>query len=135
MNKLQFPDKDILELKKLLEEREKEPIEDQRQLSGVWLYSNTWETELRLLLLSDIKIIVSRVCFKYKRQGTMTAVLDWMIHFCNKNRISKICIQSVETKEMAAFCIAKGFHPDSNASMQGSGGFIIGDYILELRHM
>ena len=78
------------------------------------------------------KLIISRVAFHHQRKGTMTAVLDYLIHFCKEHQIQFICAQSVETKEMASFCTKNGFSPDPNATLMNKEGTIIGDYILKI---
>lgn len=132
MKKLAFSDNEVMELTKLLEEREKVDIMCTPQISGIWLHNENWEMELRLLLLYPYRITVSRVCFIYKRQGIMTKVLDFLVRFCRKHGIQNICIQSVETKEMAAFCVKHGFAPNPNASFESGFGFITGDYLLSI---
>ena len=99
---------------------------------GIWLHDPTWEMELRLLLLFNYKVTVSKVCFIHKRQGTMTAVLDFLIRFCREHSVPQICVQSVETKEMANFCLKNGFVPDSTASFEMEEGLILGDYVMSI---
>lgn len=127
-------EKDILELSRLITEREGVPIECEQELSGTWLHSSDWETELRLLAFLNQRLTVSRVCFQKRRKGTMTAVLEWMKTFCEKNCISEIVVQSVETPEMAAWCRKNGFRPNPSASLMCSEGFIIGDYRFQKQH-
>lgn len=62
----------------------------------------------------------------------MTDVLEYLISFCKKHNIAQICIQSVETKEMAAFCHKNGFVPNPNASFENKEGLILGDYLLNV---
>ena len=62
----------------------------------------------------------------------MTAVMDWLVGFCKKNKISTICIQSVETQEMAAFCQKYGLRPNPSASMLCDQGVVIGDYLFDV---
>lgn len=90
------------------------------------------EMELRILFLFHFKLIISRVAFLHQRKGTMTAVLDYLIHFCKEHQIQVIYAQSVETKEMASFCTKNGFFPDPNATLMNKEGTIIGDYILKI---
>ena len=108
--RLKFSEQEIEELVQLLEQREGVEIECIPQLGGgIWLHDPTWEMELRLLLLLNYKVTVSRVCFIHKRQGTMTAVL-----------------------EMANFCCKNGFVPDSTASFETEEGLILGDYVMSI---
>lgn len=68
--RLKFSEQEIEELVQLLEQREGVEIECIPQLGGgIWLHDPTWEMELRLLLLLNYKVTVSRVCFIHKRQG------------------------------------------------------------------
>lgn len=113
---------------KWLSEREGVHILCTQELSGTWLHSRTYTSELRILLLADIQITVSRVCFINRRQGTMTAVLQWLEDFAMRNHIGKIVIQSVETDAMCCWCLNHGFQPNPNASIE-VGGKIYGDYV------
>ena len=89
--RLKFSEQEIEELVQLLEQREGVEIECIPQLGGgIWLHDPTWEMELRLLLLLNYKVTVSRVCFIHKRQGTMTAVLDFLIRFCREHGVPQI---------------------------------------------
>lgn len=113
---------------KWLSEREEVYILCTQELSGTWLHSRTYTSELRILLLADIQITVSRVCFINRRKGTMTAVLQWLEDFAKRNHIGKIVIQSVETDAMRCWCVKNGFHPNASASIE-VGGKIYGDYV------
>lgn len=128
-----FSEEDIAELTALLEQHEQKTILCKKEMSGIWLHSEDWETELRLLLLFHYRLTVSRVCFVNRRRGTMTAVLNWMIHFCQQHEIQSILVQSVETPEMASWCIKNGFKPNPNASFF-TGNMIIGDYQREIEN-
>ena len=132
MAQVSFSNTDIIDLSRLLQEREGVEIRCNPQISGIWLHDENWETELRLLILADIRITVSRVCFRNRRQGTMTVVMEWLVGFCRRNKIPTICIQSVETWEMAAFCQKHGFRPNPLASMLCNQGFVIGDYLFDV---
>lgn len=46
----------------------------------------------------------------------MTSLLSLFEDFCIRNQVKQILIQSVETPEMAAWCMKNGFIPDPNAS-------------------
>lgn len=113
---------------KWLSEREGVPILCTQELSGTWLHSRTYTSELRILLLADIQITVSRVCFINRCIGTMTAALRWLENFAKRNHIGKIVIQSVETDAMRCWCLNHGFQPNPSASIE-MGGKIYGDYI------
>ena len=132
MKRLTFSDEEVMELTKLLEERKEVDIICTPQISGIWSHNENWETELRLLLLYPYRVTVSRVWFIHKRQGIMIEALDFLIRFCRKHGIQNICIQSVETQEMAAFCVKNGFTPDPNASFESRFGFSAGDYLLSI---
>ena len=131
--RLKFSEQEIEELVQLLEQREGVEIECIPQLGGgIWLHDPTWEMELRLLLLLNYKVTVSRVCFIHKRQGTMTAVLDFLIRFCREHGVPQICVQSVVTKEMANFCLKNGFVPYFTTSFETEEGLILGDYVMSI---
>lgn len=132
MKRLTFSDEEVMELTKLLEERKEVDIICTPQISGIWSHNENWETELRLLLLYPYRVTVSRVWFIHKRQGIMIEALDFLIRFCRKHGIQNICNQSVETQEMAAFCVKNGFTPDPNASFESRFGFSAGDYLLSI---
>lgn len=61
----------------------------------------------------------------------MTRVLELLKHFCRCHAVQEILIQSVETKEMAAWCSKNGFTPDPRATFE-FGGVILGDYIMKI---
>lgn len=48
----------------------------------------------------------------------MTAVMQLLDKYCKKYGILKLCIQSVETKEMSDFCKKWDIKPDPYASFQ-----------------
>lgn len=131
MNKLCFSDSDILKLQKFLETREQTPIACHREISGIWLQAQGQETELRLLLMGDIQLIISRVCLVNKRRGTMTAILDQLVSFCREHRIKRLVVQCVLTAEMAAWCKKMGFTPAPYASF-AVNGVIYGDYFQDV---
>ena len=127
---VKFNDTDIKELSAIIKEKGHVDVEPHIEMSGIWLRSADNMTELRLLTLVDIQVIVSRVCFTHRRVGCMTAIFEWLKEFSHRNGIHRILIQSVETKEMANWCLKNGFHPDANASMQ-IDDFIVGNYLLD----
>lgn len=126
-----FSDEEIQSLIGLLEEKEKVPILFQREMSGIWLYDENREMELRILLLADIRLTISRVCFIHRHQGTMTKVFHWLVEFCKVHHVKEICVQSVETKEMANWCIKNNFVPDPNSTFP-MDNFICGDYKMQI---
>ena len=130
MNKIKFTDKDIEILQDMIEKAERTKMTCRRELSGIWLESKNYDipvTELRLLILSNIQVTVSRVCFKNTRHGTMTSVFEFLKDFCVKNNINQIIIQCVLTKEMADWCMTHGFNPIKSSSLE-LHGIVIGDY-------
>ena len=110
MNKQCFSDSDILCLQKILESREKAPIICHQEIGGIWLQAQNQETELRLLLMGQIQLTISRVCLVNKRQGTMTTILEQLVQFCQQHNISRLVVQCVQTAEMAAWCHKKWFY-------------------------
>lgn len=127
MNKLCFSDSDILSLQKILESKEQVPIICHQEISGIWLQAQNQETELRLLLMGQIQLTVSRVCLVNKRQGTMTTILEQLVQFCQLHRVRRLVVQCVQTAEMAAWCHKNGFMPAPYASFE-TNGIILGDY-------
>ena len=81
LNPISFSDTDISELRKLLESRDHVQYLYNREMSGIWLHTEDYQAELRLLILSTFRVTVSRVCFNRQRAGTMTAVLAWLTEF------------------------------------------------------
>ena len=128
---IMFSEEEQEELRLLLEAQECVPIQCQQELSGVWYHSEFWDSELRILFLMNFRVTVSRVCFIRQRIGTMTRVLELLKHFCRCHAVQEILIQSVETKEMAAWCSKNGFTPDPRATFE-FGGVILGDYIMKI---
>lgn len=132
INSIKFTDEDIEILQDMIGKAERTKMTCRRELSGIWLESKNHDipvTELRLLILSNIQVTVSRVCFKNERQGTMTSVFEFLKDFCVKNNINQIIIQSVLTKKMADWCMTHGFNP-MNASAIKLNGITIGDYVF-----
>ena len=129
---VKFSDEEIAELSRLLSEKENVQFECELEMSGIWLHSADWQSELRLLILLNQRLTVSRVCFQKRRSGTMTVVLEWLKSFCAAHDIPSIVIQCVETPEMAAWCEKNAFSPIPVASFLSSAGFVAGDYQLVL---
>ena len=97
--------------------------------NALCLCSEEQETEIRITLFGKIELVVSRVAFLNKRIGTMTFVLQELIHYCRVNEIHRLCIQCVNTKEMANFCKKNGFQVKNSIEC---GDFISGDYYIEI---
>lgn len=114
-------------LRKLLEEQEGVPISVHEGIRELWYQNEDGQSELRLLFLFDYQVTVSRVGFIRRRQGTMTKVLSVLEDFCKKNKVEQLLVQSVETPEMANWCMKMGFTPDPNATFLFNG-FLTGDY-------
>lgn len=114
-------------LRKLLEEQEGVPISVHTGIRELWYQNEDRESELRLLFLGTYQLTVSRVGFINRRRGTMTKVLDVLETFCKQNKVEQLLIQSVETLEMANWCIKMGFIPDPNATFL-IDGLLTGDY-------
>lgn len=122
-----FSDADIEAIKNLLEQKDGVRYYCHREISGIWIHSDDYQAELRLLILGRLRVTVSRVCFNRKRVGTMTAVLAWLKEFCNRHQIPTVLIQCVETKAMESWCRKNGFVPCPSASAL-INGVMIGDY-------
>ena len=102
-----------------------------------WLYCTDNDTEFRYCILAD-KIIVSRICFKNKRSGCMTACFEILKQFADMLGYSTIQIQSVLTYEMQQWCLKHDFIPDIyNMLTQDEQGrnVITGNYELKLRNL
>ena len=93
----------------------KRQVSIHRGIREVW-FRGTEGIELRLLFLGRLRLTISRVAFENQRCGTMSKI---------------IVVQSVETLEMAAFCLKHHFQPDVNVSME-IDGILIGDYKLKI---
>lgn len=122
-----FSKKEAEALRELLEEAEGTPVQYTPGLREIWYRGENTEMELRILFLFNFKITVSRVCFTRRRKGTMTKVFDFLMDFCRNKQIEKIVVQSVETPEMAAWCLKNGLIPDI-ASSFFMENYYIGDY-------
>ena len=93
------------------------------------LSSHEQETEV-YLKLSYNNIIISRVQFQNKRQGTMTKLLKEIISIAHNKELKSILVESVLTVEMSSFCIKNGFVRQVNYFDEGS---YYGNYLLELK--
>lgn len=131
MRPVKFSNNDIAALSAIIEEKDHVDVEPHRELSGIWLRSPDAWTELRLLILSDVQVTVSRVCFTHQRSGCMTDVFEWLKEFCRKNGIHRIVVQSVQTEEMAGWCIKNGFQSNESTFVR-KDSVVGGDYFLEV---
>lgn len=93
------------------------------------IQSEDCETEL-YIKKSLNSLIVSRVTFKNKRQGTMTKVLDELINITKGYGYNKIIVESVLTKKMSEFCLKNNFKQKPNCFGEFDG--YMGDYELIL---
>ena len=110
-------------------------IECQKSFNTVWLKNDSWGVEFRYVILMN-KIIVSRICFKNRRQGCMNACFEILKSFAEKLNYHTIEIQSVETYEMQQWCRKNGFKPSSYAfatTDEKGREVILGDYDLALK--
>lgn len=128
MNPLEvlFSEDDKQNIKKIIERKNSGNLEITESFNSIWYRDSESETELRILFLGEIKLTVSRVAFENKRAGTMTEVYVYLRNFCKEKGIKKIVIQSVETKEMANFCLKHRFEP--NQYCMDAGDYLMGDY-------
>lgn len=126
-----FSDEDIVALKSIIEIADGVSIQVKREMSGIWFHSDDWESQLRLLILGNFRVTISRACFQNRHQGTMTSVLRYLKEFCQRHNIKEIVAQSVESREMVNWCQKNGFTPDPYASLLIKG-ILLGDYKLPL---
>lgn len=125
--KIPLTEEEIYRIKDIIEKKDDCKIEIRKSSSTIWFVGNNRETELRINFLGNLKIIISRVRFHNKRQGTMEMILKLLENYGKKYQIQKLCIQSVMTKEMSNFCNKWHIKPDPYASFQLEN-FIMGDY-------
>lgn len=126
-----FTDKEINEIKGLLESKDKEKYSVNKSFHTVWFKSESSEAELRVAFLMNVQLIISRVCVSHKRQGIMTTVLKELVRICERKNVHKIVMQSVLTPECAAFCEKNNFIPNPSASFK-LGKIIGGDWVLNI---
>lgn len=110
-------------------------IKCQKSFNTMWLKNDSWDVEFRYVIFMD-KIIVSRICFKNKHQGCMTACFEILKSFAKKLNYHTIEIQSVETYEMQQWCKKNGFNPSCYAlaiTDEKGREVIVGDYNLTLK--
>lgn len=114
-----------------LEQQEDVPIIVHEGIRELWYQSEDRSSELRLLFLQNMRITISRVEFINRRKGTMTKVLSILESICKKNKVSQIVVQSVETPEMAKWCVKMGFTPNPNSTFPFND-VMLGDYIKQI---
>ena len=129
--KITFSDEDVKKLIEIIENKEHKKVHCFPEFNGIWIRDKGFETEMRLLILADFRVTVSRVCFSNRRQGLMTDIYCYLKEFCKEHNICQIMIQSVETKEMANWCIKHGFKPNPSSSLKLEE-FICGDYVIDV---
>lgn len=131
LHPVMFSGENITLLKEILEKSEEIQVICGREMSGIWLHDESFEMELRLLLLGNVRLIISRVQFIHRRHGTMTKVYQTLEQFCRDKGVQEISVQCVLTKEMANWCLKNGFEVIPSAGIE-MDGFISGDYIKKL---
>ena len=101
----------IEKIKKIIEIKNGEKVNANKTFQTWWITGADAESELefRVSRLGNSTLIISRVNFPVRRVGTMTNIFLILKQFCEKEKISHITIQSVETKEMMDWCIKNGF--------------------------
>lgn len=118
-------------IKKIIEEKEQCKLQVNKSYQTYWL-QNFPETEFRISRLGNLQILISRVCFKNRRCGTMSTILELLKEYCIKEEIERIRIQSVETYEMMQFCIKHDMKPWRDNIWIGD--VLLGDYDLEIKN-
>ena len=131
--KVTLSDSEITNIKEIIERKDKCKTEVAPSFNTIWFRNRTaeFETELRLLCLGNLKLTISRVCFKNRRCGTMSEILEKLEQICKEKNIQKIVFQSVETNEMSNFCLKHGYMPNLTCSFE-IDGMIFGDYEKEI---
>lgn len=120
------------ELAELLHQNDATEISNIPQINGFWLMGDNEETELRILRLGSIQITVSRVSIINKRRGCMSKIFQKLVDYAQTNGIQRICIQCVNTAEMAAWCEHRGLRHNSTFYHMVEG-HKTGDYILDVK--
>lgn len=120
----------IKTIKSILEINENCSIDVNKDFSNYWFNGDNDETELRISMLADFQITVSRINLINKRQGCFTAVMNVLLDFAKTNKIKRILVQCVLTEEMAAFCHKNGFIPTPYCVQMDT--FLSGDYVLTI---
>ena len=100
----------------------------------IWIKDEEPTTEFRYVIIAN-QLIVSRILFKNRRRGCMTACFEILKQFASKLNYDTIVIQSVETYEMMQWCTKMDFMP-SSCNIMVSDHFgrdvLIGDYYYHL---
>lgn len=101
----------IEKIKKIIEIKNGEKVNANKTFQTWWITGTDAESELefRVSRLGNSTLIISRVNFPVRRVGTMTNIFLILKQFCEKEKIPKITVQSVETKEMMDWCTKNGF--------------------------
>lgn len=106
-------DESVIErIKKVIEMKNNEKVNITKTFNTFWLRSEESELEFRVSRLANVKIIISRVEFTKKRNGTMTNIFLILKQYCEKENIKLITVQSVSSKEMMNWCLKNSFKPD-----------------------
>lgn len=100
----------------ILETSEGVSVVCNKELNGIWSHDETYEMELRILLLANIRMTISCVQFIHRRQGTMPKIYHALHQFCQEHEIGEMVVQSDQTPEMAKWCEEMGFEPIPFAS-------------------
>lgn len=118
----------VRELKEIIEDNEEIDLSYYKNFTTYWIHDEGYNREFRIAFVGD-RIIISRVCFENRRRGCMTRCFESIKRYALENGIREICIQSVLTQEMMAWCLDNDFRP--NIYCMKVDGVIIGDYIYE----
>lgn len=99
-------------------------------LGSTWIKDDELTTEFRYTALAN-RLIVSRIAFKNRHHGCMTACFKILKRFAANLNYDTIIIQSVETCEMMQWCLKMGFTASScnfmTSDYQGRS-VLLGDY-------
>lgn len=101
----------------------------QQSFQTLWLHNNDYSVEFRYVIFLN-KLIISRVCFSERRRGCMSLCLNTIKKYAQKLNLTTLVIQSVQTKEMANFCIKNNILP--NEYCMEIEGIFVGDYECSL---
>lgn len=101
----------------------------EREPSGIWMYADFSETELRLEILPECRLIISRVHFEHKRCGNMTALFSLLREIALAHKSLEIVVQGASTYEMVSWCVKNGFRSVRPSIMMPHG---FGDYVFKI---
>lgn len=93
----------------------------------LWLQSATSEADLRVLVLYNGNIIISRVQVNHPRTGVFTKIMACIEKACTSLHGECIIISGVCTKEMVRWC-DKNLYTPVDCICFDSDGVIMGDY-------